>query len=171
MKDYDDAFLFVVGAEGGYTDDPNDRGNWDTGVIGEGNLKGTKYGISAMSYPHLDIANLTLGDAKAIYRNDYWHPLSCEYLSYPKALVMFDCAVNQGRRRAAKFAQAASGAVVDGIIGSHSINAIQSIDDDVFIDKFLELREDHYRHLSTFNRYGKGWLNRLEHVRKEVAYA
>jgi len=27
-----------VGAEGGHTNDPNDRGNWTTGIIGEGEL-------------------------------------------------------------------------------------------------------------------------------------
>jgi len=166
MKNYDDAFEFVIGAEGGFTADPNDRGNWDTGIIGQGNLKGTKYGISAMSYPHLDIEHLEIDDAKAIYRNDYWLPLGCNYISYPKALVIFDCGVNQGCKRAARFAQSATGSVVDGIIGQHSILAMQVSPDDGFIDRFLALREDHYRHLSTFPRYGKGWLNRLAHVRK-----
>jgi len=166
MKGYDDAFEFVIGAEGGFTDDPKDRGNWDTGTIGEGRLKGTKYGISAMSYPHLDIKSLSIDDAKAIYRNDYWQPVGCNYISYPKGLVIFDCAVNQGCKRAARFAQSACGAVVDGVIGRHSILALQVSPDAGFIDRFLALREDHYRHLSTFPRYGNGWLNRLEHVRK-----
>jgi len=168
MKGYDDAFEFVVGAEGGFTDDPNDRGNWDTGIIGQGNLKGTKCGISAMAYPHLDIKNLTQADIKALYRNDYWQPMYCDYYSYAKSVCMFDCAVNQGTKRAARFAQAASGAGIDGIIGAKSIGAIQSMADDDFINQFLALREDHYRHLSTFSRYGKGWLNRLEHAREEA---
>ena len=168
MKGYDDAFIFVVGAEGGFTDDPNDRGNWDSGVIGKGNLKGTKYGISAMSYPNLDIEHLSLEDAKIIYRTDYWNPMGCADVSYSKGLVIFDCAVNQGRRRSAKFAQQVSGSIVDGIIGKHSITSVQMMSNDSFVTKFLKLREEHYRSLSTFSRYGKGWLNRLEHVRNEA---
>ena len=32
----------------------------------------TKYGISSRSYPAIDIASLTLEDAKAVYRLDFW---------------------------------------------------------------------------------------------------
>jgi lysozyme family protein len=45
---FDDAFKGLILIEKGYQDDPNDRGNWTSGVIGIGELKGTKYGISAM---------------------------------------------------------------------------------------------------------------------------
>ena len=43
---YDQCFDRLIGAEGGYVNDPNDAG-------GE-----TKWGISKRSYPYLDIANL-----------------------------------------------------------------------------------------------------------------
>jgi hypothetical protein len=42
---------------------------WTTGIIGKGICKGTKYFISAMTYPDLDIKNL-LDQAKAIYKRD-----------------------------------------------------------------------------------------------------
>jgi hypothetical protein len=35
-------------------------------------LKGIKYGISAASYPTLDISNVTLTQAQDIYEADYW---------------------------------------------------------------------------------------------------
>jgi len=41
---FDLAFDRVIGHEGGYTDDPRDRGNWTGGATGRGELKGTKYG-------------------------------------------------------------------------------------------------------------------------------
>jgi len=168
MKTYDDAFDFVVGAEGGYTDDPHDRGNWTSGHVGEGELKGTKYGISAMSFPELDIKNLTKDRAKDIYKVHYWEATSCDKVEYPKAVVMFDCSVNQGVFRAKKFAQEAVNVVVDGIIGPNTLKALQGADNVEFVTKFLKEREDHYRSLSSFSRYGKGWLNRLEHVRDEA---
>lgn len=42
------------------TDDRNDKGNWTGGRVGVGQLKGTKYGISAAAYLHLGIKSLTL---------------------------------------------------------------------------------------------------------------
>ena len=165
MNDFDRAFAFVIGAEGGYTADPHDRGNWTGGEIGKGICRGTKYGISAAAYPDLDIARLTLDEAKAIYRRDYWRPLCCDEFSYPKALVLFDCGVNQGVARAIRFAQAAVGVTVDGLIGPVTIGAIKAAEDKAFVDAMLAERERHYRSLKAFERYGKGWLARLRHVR------
>ena len=56
----------LIGAEGGFQNDPKDRGNWTSGIIGKGECKGTKYGVSAMAYPDLDIENLTIEQAKKI---------------------------------------------------------------------------------------------------------
>ena len=55
MADFDKAFDIIVGVEGGFSLDPNDPGNWTGGKRGVGELKGTRWGISAKSYPHLDI--------------------------------------------------------------------------------------------------------------------
>ena len=60
MTTFDQAFAIVIGEEGGYVNDPNDPG-------GE-----TKYGIAKNSHPNVDIANLTLDQAKAIYKTEYW---------------------------------------------------------------------------------------------------
>lgn len=69
---FDAAFALTVGEEGGFSQDPRDGGNWTGGAPGKGSLRGTKYGISAASYPTLHIDALTLADAKAIYRRDFW---------------------------------------------------------------------------------------------------
>ena len=53
-------------SEGGFTNDPNDRGNWTSGKIGVGELKGTKYGISAMAYPLEDIKNIGIPYEQAL---------------------------------------------------------------------------------------------------------
>jgi lysozyme family protein len=58
--DFDQAVEFVLGHEGGYSNDPNDPG-------GE-----TNFGISKRSYPDVDIKNLTREGAKEIYRRDFW---------------------------------------------------------------------------------------------------
>jgi lysozyme family protein len=66
-----EALAQIFGHEGGFTQARTDRGNWTSGKIGVGYLKGTKFGVSAMSYPKLDIRNLTLDEAAAIYRRDF----------------------------------------------------------------------------------------------------
>jgi hypothetical protein len=65
---FDQAFHRLIGHEGGYSDDRRDPGNWTKGKIGAGILKGTKYGLAANTYPNLDIKNLTLAQAKEIYK-------------------------------------------------------------------------------------------------------
>ncbi|MFZ0945686.1 MAG: glycosyl hydrolase 108 family protein [Syntrophobacteraceae bacterium] len=65
MASYPDDFLKAVddlidNREGGYVFDPDDPGGM------------TKYGISARSYPTVDIKGLTRDDASAIYYRDFW---------------------------------------------------------------------------------------------------
>lgn len=72
MSNFDEAIKVVMKHEGGFQKNPKDRGNWTTGEIGTGELRGTKYGISAMSYPGEDIEHLTEARAEEIYRKDFW---------------------------------------------------------------------------------------------------
>ena len=37
--DFDTGFNFLIGIEGGFTNDPKDRGNWTGGAIGAGKLR------------------------------------------------------------------------------------------------------------------------------------
>ena len=80
MSDFfDAAFAIVVGVEGGYTLClPGDPG-------GE-----TNYGISKRSYPDVDIAQLTLDDAKTIYRRDYWDRCGCGAMPWERAVCALD---------------------------------------------------------------------------------
>ncbi len=62
----------ILPHEGGYTANKVDPGNWTGGKVGKGILKGTKYGIAANTFPNLDIKNITVQQAEAIYRKQYW---------------------------------------------------------------------------------------------------
>jgi hypothetical protein len=90
------ALAAVLAHEGGYQAMPDDPGNWTGGKIGAGALKGTKFGITAASYPALDIASLTQVDAAAIYRRDFWDRWGFARLPPPLAAKLFDAAVNLG---------------------------------------------------------------------------
>lgn len=116
----------VLGTEAGFTENPNDPGNWTGGKVLVGKLKGTKYGISAAAYPDLDIANLTIDQARDIYRRDYWDKISGDKLPPSIALVVFDGAVNSGFGTSARWLQAAVGAVEDGNIGPQTIASVKA---------------------------------------------
>ena len=100
MDSFDQAFARVIGHEGGYTANPADPGNWTGTGVGQGECRGTKYGISARAYPDQDIASLTLDQAKSLYRRDYWDRIGASSLPPPLALLAFDAAVNNGVSRA-----------------------------------------------------------------------
>lgn len=93
---FDRAFEYIAEVEGGYTANPQDPGNWTGRSVGQGILKGTKWGISAGSYPDLDIANLSKDQAKQIYYDNYWRAIEGETHTPELALMAFDAAVHSG---------------------------------------------------------------------------
>lgn len=157
---FDKAFELVVGHEGGFTRDRRDRGNWTTGRIGQGELKGTKFGVSAMSYPDLDIKNLTVAQAKEIYRRDYWDRTLCDLLPSGIDYLVFDAAVNHGRKKSAQILQSAVGANPDGVIGPRTLDQVQRTDTDRAMTEFVVNRQLFYTAISTWKHYKKGWTRR-----------
>ncbi len=158
---FEQAFDRLIGHEGKFTDDKNDRGNWTTGIIGKGILKGTKYGISAMTYPDFDIKNLTLDQAKEIYKRDWWDKLNADNLDPAIVFQVWDFAINAGMGTAKRKLQKSVGMAEDGIIGPLTIKAIQKADLNDVLMKFNAERLNHYTSLSTWPRYGKGWTLRV----------
>lgn len=120
------AFRVLVGEEGGYSDDSHDKGNWTGNVVGVGELRGTKYGISAGSFPSLPIKSLTLDQAKLIYHGKYWSVIHGDSLPPPLALIMFDAAVNNGVFRATQWLQHCLGIVEDGKFGPVTLGTVVS---------------------------------------------
>lgn len=163
MSTFDRAFNRVFTNEGEFQNDPADRGNWTSGKVGEGLLKGTKYGISAMTYPHLDIANLSLADAKEIYRRDWWERAGLGYLHFAIGYQVFDAAINHGMHQATRMMQRAAKVRDDGVIGPITKGAIRDTPLDDFILRFLGERLVFMTNVRTWDRYGKGWARRIAH--------
>ena len=158
---FDQAFERLIGHEGKFTNDRQDRGNWTTGVIGKGELKGTKYGISAMTYPDLDIKNLTLVQAKQIYKRDWWDKINADQIDTALVFQVWDFAINAGMGTAKRKLQLAVGVLDDGTIGNLTIQAINKADLNDILLKFNAERLKYYTSLSTWPRYGKGWTLRV----------
>ncbi len=158
---FDQAFDLLIDHEKGFQDDYNDRGNWTSGVVGKGELKGTKYGITAMTYPHLDIRNLSLEDAKDIYKRDWWDAMRCDELDPELAFQMFDGAVNSGRGNAVRWLQRALGVVDDGHVGPVTMVALNKEDPKNVILLYNVERLEFLAKISTFNHNGRGWVRRV----------
>jgi lysozyme family protein len=152
---------FTAADEGGYTNNPQDPGNWTGGKTGLGLLKGTKYGIAAASYPELDIPNLTPAQAAAIREQNYWVPIQAEALPAGLDLMVYDQAVNSGNFRSAMLLQEVLGVAQDGAIGPHTLAAVPSTGPVALINQLAAAQAEFYRSLPTFPTFGAGWLARV----------
>ncbi len=156
MSDFDRAFVTVVGLEGGYVNNPADPG-------GE-----TKFGISKRSYPDLDIVNLTVDQAKAIYLAKYWTPASCDSLPWPVNCLLFEVDVNTGAGTGNRLLQAALHVAADGIIGPGTERAAQLADRRELVARFQALLGVHYASLPGAGQFLEGWLYRAFLAEEEV---
>ncbi|MFP5472405.1 MAG: glycoside hydrolase family 108 protein [Gammaproteobacteria bacterium] len=168
MTPFDRAFELLIGHEGGFTDNRADPGNWTGGKVGSGQLRGTKYGISAGAFPGLDIAALTLDDARAIYRRLYWDRVRADQLPPALALLVFDSAVNNGVGAAVKLLQQSIGTTADGLIGPATLAALSRALGNGTPDRvtalaaeFLARRIVLMAALPTWPTFGLGWARRL----------
>lgn len=159
--DFERAFFALVGNEGNFTNSPKDRGNWTTGKVGIGTLVGTKYGISAMSYASVDIKNLTLENAKVIYKRDFWQAIHCDELPETIRFDMFDMAVNSGISASIKTLQKAIGATVDGVFGHQTKSMLNQLDENVLDKRLAAHRLFYICDIGTFPTFGRGWVRRV----------
>ena len=146
---FDQCFAKLIGHEGGYVNDPRDKG-------GE-----TKYGISKRAYPALDIADLTLDDAKAIYKRDYWDRAQCDRLHPDLAFQVFDGAVNSGIGNSIRWLQEAAGVAVDGVVGPLTVRKVGDMEPSVIVARYNGVRLKFMASLSTFDVFGRGWARRI----------
>lgn len=154
----------VLVHEGGYTADRRDPGNWTGGKVGVGELRGTKKGIAAASYPHLDIKNLTDAKIAEIYEANYWRKIRGDELPAGVDLSGMDYSVNSGVSRSAKELQRVVGVTVDGRIGPATILATRSMDARTVIKGHCGRRMSFLRSMAIWNTFGKGWSTRVANV-------
>lgn len=150
---WNSAFNLLMEFEGGFIDNPNDKGG------------ATKYGISKKQYPDLDIENLTIEKAKEIYHRDYWDRYKCRFLPDYLSVALFDSVVNSNAKRMIKLLQKALGVTVDGIIGNETIGAANRLPAKKVLNDFLDLRLEHLMSLKDWKYFGKGWAARVFKLR------
>lgn len=139
----------TLGHEAGYVNDPNDPG-------GE-----TKWGISARSYPLVDIKNLTREQAITIYKRDFWDKVHTDVLPDALDYQLLDSAVNSGIDQSIRFLQRALGVADDGHFGPYSKAALLKADHNDVLLLFLAERLEFMTRLKNWKAHGKGWARRI----------
>jgi lysozyme family protein len=153
---------FTLREEGGFSDDRLDPGNWTGGAVGCGVFGGTNFGISAASYPTLNLRALTSTGASTIYQRDYWTPLKCDSFKAGVDLVMMDFSVNAGLHRSAVWLQDVVHTDQDGKIGPATIAAANEFDAATLISILTAAHEHFYETMRDAARYAKALDGRAE---------
>lgn len=132
----------ILRNEGGYINDPDDSG-------GE-----TKFGITKTRYPNLDIKNLSIAEAKEIYRKDFYIPMEIEKIKELNlALHFFDMGVNAGIGNAKKLMK-------EALLEKQQTG-------ENLLKIFKQKRIDYYKRVATYRnnkKYLTGWLNRVNNT-------
>lgn len=168
---FEQAFDWIISKEGGYVENPGDRGG------------ATKYGISskfiqANDLKIKDVKDLSLADAKQIYRVFFWNPLCIERFSDTMIkLFVFDSAVNCGKSKSVDFLQTCINSLthiaVDGVIGNETISTCNNLTANFYLKKILKKllissRLAYYMHIVNNNEsqrvFLRGWINRTLEV-------
>lgn len=126
QSNYNDCLTRLLKDEGGYSNDPGDNGG------------PTKYGITIFDVRKYveknataqDVRNLTLDQAKSIYKSKYWDALGCDGLSSGVDYTCFDYGVNSGLgrpRTALKKFSSQSGAQLINSINDERMSFLHAI--------------------------------------------
>ena len=163
---FEKIFNYLICVEGGYTDDKYDKGGKTKyGII---ELEARKYGYKG------HMKDLTLELAKEIYFKKYYKKNRLEEIDNDEvALSICDWTVNSGAWGLKKAQQTLNelgyNLVVDGIFGTKTLQALNTVDVNKFLELYHEKQRLFYNNIvkrnPTQKKFLKGWLNRVD--RKE----
>ena len=160
------ALQHVLQSEGGFVNHPSDPGGM------------TNLGVTARTWEdwighkpsEKEMRELTPEKVAPLYKRKFWDAIRGDDLPSGVDYCVFDCAVNSGPGRAAKFLQELVGVKPDGGIGPVTLAAVKAADPTELINKYAEKRLQFWQGLPTFKTFGKGWTRRGNEV-KETALA
>lgn len=151
----------ILEREGGYVNNPNDRGG------------ATNFGITQRVYrdwkgdPKADVKSLDKSQASQIYFDLYWKPSKAEQLPESIRDIHLDAAVNHGVGRAAKLLQTASAVTIDGAIGSKTLAAAKALNPELLKLRYIVARYKFYGGIIQRDRsqvvFMAGWMARMDH--------
>lgn len=171
MTAFDKAFAATLQHEGGFVDDPDDPGGATKFGVSFRWLKSKGIDIDGDGDVDADdIVALDLEGSKQIYLDNWWLRYRYDEIHVDEvAAKIFDLCVNMGPHQAHKLAQSAANSfgkdlVVDGILGSKSIAAINCIYSLSYLNALKQQATNFYLDLikrrPVLAKYKNGWLKR-----------
>ncbi|HBR1444701.1 TPA: glycoside hydrolase family 108 protein [Klebsiella pneumoniae] len=167
------ALAFVLAREGGYVNDPTDKGGETKYGISDrrDGLADGKTDVDGDGKPDTRIKELTEEQAGQIYFRDYWSPSYCSQWPDGISLFVFDSAVQHSPKKAIQLLQEAvgfTGKAVDGIVGKDTRAAVSSADAEWLLTRCFLRRSRYYAEIikanSSQGKYLNGWFNRLDEL-------
>ena len=169
MADFTTAQQYVKVAEGGYSTDVNDAGNYNN-FDKSTTFVGTNFGISAPTLSAYlgrpataaDMQALTYDTALAIYKKNYWDAVNGDSIQNQSiALMCYDSAVNQGVGAISSMVSDTLGIPVSIPFSQNVVSAINNYPDqqDLF-NKLSQARIDRY----SSEGFGSAFINRVQGI-------
>ena len=172
----------VALAEGDYSDDKKDTGNYvDFELNGKTVQRfiGSKYGVSAPVLKEYlgrlpkkeDMINLSYETALDIYKHKYWDSANIsEVCNQSIANIIYDGCINQGiggMKDVLRKALNENGVKISDDENPFNIEFIKNINiinQTKLFNSIKKFRESRYREAKTFDAHGDGWLDRLSKI-------
>lgn len=192
MSDFSKCIVFTLKYEG---IDSSPTGSYSNHPMDKGGP--TKYGISCRfasgtndlelfdsnddnKITAEDIKELKFEDAVSAYKRYFWDYYHLDNVDdNRKCFLVFDAAVNHGYGGATKLLQKTLVAMgydlkVDGVYGPKTEKAMLESEVGTFVNVFLEKRTALYNAIVANNPsqkvFLKGWLNRIEGIKRDINY-
>jgi lysozyme family protein len=167
---FDESVRHVLNTEGGYVNDPDDSG----GETNRGVTKGTFDAARAAGIiSEADIKNLTVEDARKIYKEMYWNPVRADELPEGVRFQLFDMAINHGVSGAVSPLQGVLGLKRTGKMDDETVRETNEIKPGALIEMLTRRRRKLYKSIvekkPEKEKYSKGWNRRNEAVAKTAS--
>jgi len=135
MANFEIAFKRREPIEGGWSNEPEDDGNWTGGKQGVGKLVGTNRGVTAPEYSKFlgheasieEMKALPREHAIAIFKPEYWDQFRGDEINDQGiANDLYDACVNQGEITGIREIQEAAGLIVTGKMDNNTLNHLNN---------------------------------------------
>lgn len=171
MADLDKITTFILKWEGGFVNDPYDQG----GATNKGVTLGTFRAVYGLDKTEADLKRMGNAQWLHIIRSRYWNAMKGDNIASQKiAAIVLDWFWASGYA-GLKGTQTVLGVTPDGVFGSRTLEALNGADEDYLFERIFQARvafiERICRARPENERFRKGWLNRLNDLRKFVGAA
>ena len=175
MANFEPAFILTMRYEGGYANNPNDRGgetykgiarkinpNWSGWEIVDAVKTTAPASLNTALAANAELQQKIMN----FYQANYWDVNQTGAINDQLiANQVFDTAVNCGTGMAAKFLQEAAGVTVDRQVGQQTLGAVNRVDPQTLYNQFVALRKQYYLDIiardPSQKQFEGSWLSRM----------